>query len=162
MEIRPAKQSDIQGILEIINHEILHSTSIYDEEERSFTEQKLWFEGKQKADIPIFVAVEADKVLGFSTFGSFRTKIAYRFTVEHSVYIHKDGRGSGAGKALMLPLIESAKQMGLHNMIAGIDSRNEGSIRFHEKLGFVEAGRLHQVGFKFGQWLDLVFMELLL
>ena len=104
----------------------------------------------------------AQGVVGFGTFGEFRSWPCYRFTVEHSLHVRGDCRGRGIGRALIECLIEQARGMGKHAMIAGIDADNAVSIGLHERLGFRAAGHLHQVGFKFGRWLDLKFLERLL
>ena len=97
--------------------------------------------------------------MGFATFGDFRAWPGYRFTVEHSVHV-KDGlRGRGIGTALMHELIARGSRLGKHVMIAGVDADNAGSIRMHERLGFVQTGHLEEVGWKFGRWLDLVFLQ---
>ena len=101
-------------------------------------------------------------VVGYSTFGDFRHWPGYRRTVEHSVYVRADMRGRGVGAALVKPLFGFAADLGKHVMVAGIDAANPASIRLHERLGFERAGFLREVGTKFGCWLDLVFMQLLL
>ncbi|HLZ89488.1 MAG TPA: GNAT family N-acetyltransferase, partial [Puia sp.] len=111
---------------------------------------------------PVFVAEEEGRVVGFSSYGPFRAWPAYKYTIENSVYVSEEQRGKGIGKMLIRPLIESAKAKGYHAIIAGIDSMNDGSIRLHRSFGFVEVAHFKQVGYKFGRWLDLSFMELLL
>ena len=105
------------------------------------------------------VAADESGVLGFSTFGDFRTWPGYRFTVEHSVHVRSDTRGRGVGKKLVKALFPRAAALGKHVMIAGVDAANEASIRFHEQLGFVKSGHLREVGHKFDRWLDLVFLQ---
>jgi L-amino acid N-acyltransferase YncA len=162
IKIRPAVFSDIDTILEIINHEILHSTSIYDYEPRDFETQKLWFEEKQSQNLPVLVAETENAAIGFATYGSFRQKEAYKFTIEHSVYVAEEFIGKGVGKLLLAELIQLAKEQGYHTMIGAIDAENSGSITFHEKFGFKAVGTVREVGYKFDKWLDLVFMQLLL
>jgi phosphinothricin acetyltransferase len=101
-------------------------------------------------------------VLGYSSFGDWRAWDGFRHTVEHSVYVRSDRRGGGLGELLMRELIDRARRIGKHVMVAAIESENAGSIRLHERLGFVHAGRMPQVGTKFGEWLDLVWMQLIL
>lgn len=109
----------------------------------------------------MLVAVdESDDVLGYATFGDWRAWDGYRHTVEHSVYVRGDQRGEGLGKTLVVAIIEEARRLGKHVMVAGIESENVGSIRLHEKLGFVHVGQMPQVGAKFGRWLDLTFLQL--
>ena len=162
INIRPAIFSDLDTILEIINHEILHSTSIYDYEPRDFETQKLWFEEKQSNNLPILVAEFENAPIGFASFGSFRQKEACKFTIEHSVYVAQEFIGKGVGKLLVAELIKLAKAQGFHTMIGVIDIKNHGSIAFHEKFGFKVVGTIREVGYKFDHWLDLVFMQLIL
>jgi L-amino acid N-acyltransferase len=111
----------------------------------------------------VLVAEERGEVVGLAAFGWFRDVAkwsGYRFTVEHTVHVREDRWRSGVGEALMHALIEKARETGKHTMIAAIDSTNEVSIRFHQRLGFVEVGRLPEVGAKFGRWLDLVLLQL--
>ena len=162
MNIRKATEADLPDILEIINYNILHSTAIYDYKPRSLSDQQKWFAEKQKTGMPVIVAEANEIVTGFGTYGIFRPKEAYKFCVEHSVYVNNHFTGQGIGKQLLTDLIRLAKIQGMHTMIAGIDAENVDSIRFHEKFGFIEAGRLFQAGYKFNRWLDLVFMQMML
>jgi len=160
--IRPAVENDVAAILAIINHEILHSTALYDYDERSYEFQLNWFRQKRLEKMPILVVEQNGKLVGFGTYGIFRPKAAYKFSLEHSIYIHHEHRGEGIGKELLRELIALAKEEGYHTMIAGIDAANEGSIRFHESFGFVEVGHIKEVGYKFDSWLDLKFLQLML
>lgn len=162
MKIRIAKEKDVPAILEIINYEILHSTVVYDYKERNLTQQMQWFHKKAKDKMPILVVENENKVVGFATFGIFRPWAAYQFSIEHSIYIHKNARGMGIGKKLMVALIHIAKKRKFHTMIAGVDATNKGSYHFHKKLGFQEIGQFKQIGYKFEKWLDLIFMQLFL
>ncbi|WP_413998544.1 N-acetyltransferase family protein [Flavobacterium sp. W1B] len=162
IKIRPAVFSDLDTILEIVNHQILNSTSIYDYEPRDFETQKLWFEKKQDQNFPVIVAEYENAPIGYATYGTFREKTGYRFTVEHSVYVAEEFIGKGAGKFLLAELIQLAKKQGFHNMIGVIDSENQGSIDFHKRYGFEIAGTIKESGYKFDRWLDSVFMQLLL
>lgn len=162
MIFREAALLDVPGILEIVNHEILHSTVLYEYEPRTLEQQTDWLESKQKDGWPIFVAEHNEQIVGFGTYGPFRARAAYQKSVEHSAYVHKDFRGKTIGYQLMLNLIESAKQRGFHTMIAGIDSSNKGSVEFHRKFGFEIVGTFKEVGYKFDRWLDVTFMQLLL
>lgn len=162
IKIRTAIFSDLDTILEIINHQILNSTSIYDYEPHDFEEQKLWFEQKSEQNFPIIVAEYENIPIGYATYGSFREKIGYRYTVEHSVYIAEGFTGKGVGNLLLAELILLAKKQGLHNMIGVIDLENQGSIYFHKKHGFEIAGTIKESGYKFDRWLDSVYMQLIL
>ena len=151
------------AILEILNQAIVNSTALYDYQPRLPDSMKPWFEAKRKGTYPVIGAVnENDQLLGFASYGSFRAWPAYKYTVEHSVYIHHDHRGRGLGQALMKQIILRAIEQGYHVLIGGIDAANKPSIRLHEKLGFVCSGIIRQAGFKFGQWLDLAFYQLTL
>jgi L-amino acid N-acyltransferase len=159
---RIANEADMPVILSIVNYEIRHSTAIYDYDPRSLTDQLDWFRKKQQENLPVLVAELDGRVIGFATYGMFRPRIAYRFTVEHSIYIDREARGKGAGTRLMQQLIELARKAGYHVMIAGVDASNGGSYAFHQKFGFTEVARLREVGFKFDRWLDLILMQLFL
>ena len=112
--------------------------------------------------MPVIVAEIDNEVVGFGTFGIFRPWPAYQFSVEHSIYVHKNARSKGIGKSLLTELIVLAKNGGYHTMIAGVDGSNKGSFEFHKKFGFEEIGTFKEVGFKFAKWLDLRFLQLFL
>jgi len=160
--IRQATFEDIPAILEIVNHAILHTTSNYNYEVQSLEVQTKWFEDKTLKNFPVIVAVTENQVLGFGTYGTFREKIGYQFTVEHSIYVSDNFTGKGIGKLLLAALIELAKNQKLHVMVGAIDAENKASIAFHEKFGFEVTGNIREVAFKFERWLDLVLMQLLL
>ena len=162
VSLRPATPNDVPGILAIMNHNILHSTAVYDYDPKNVQEMEVWFQEKQEAGWPVIVADENGSVVGYATYGTFRYKQGYRFTVEHSVYVAESYAGKGIGKLLLSELITIAKASGYHTMIGGIDAQNTGSIAFHEKFGFKEAGTIKEAGFKFGRWLDVTFMQLML
>ena len=140
--IRDYQPKDLPEILDIINFNIINSTALYDYNIRSLDQQKLIFEDKINKEFPIIVAEIDDIVVGFGYYSEFRFREAYKFTVEHSVYIHNDYHGKGIGKLLLEKLIELATNQKLHTMIGVIDSENESSIKFHEQFGF-EIGRAH-------------------
>ena len=162
MPVRPATRSDLPGILAIYNDVITTSTAVYADVPVTMASRVEWYEGRQKADYPVLVAAEGNEILGFSSFGDFRAFPGYRFTVEHSVHIAAAARGRGLGSALVRALLPLAREAGKHVILGGIDADNAGSIRFHEKLGFAKVAHMPQVGFKFGRWLDLVFMQQIL
>lgn len=162
IKIRPATVADLPKILEIVNHAILNTTAIYDYDSRNLEQQRTWFDEKQSSQFPIIVAEYNKEVMGFGTFGPFRIKIGYRFTVEHSVYVSEKYVGKGIGKLILQRLIELAKENKFHTMIGVIDASNSGSIEFHKKFGFIETGLLKEVGYKFDKWLDVCLMQLLL
>ena len=162
IKIRAANKADMFSVLEIVNHEILHSTAIWDYDTRTLAQQQAIFEEKKAHGFPFLVAVKNETIVGFGTYDTFRSKIGYRFTVEHSVYVHKDFHGNGIGTLLLKELIIIAKEQKLHTMIGVIDSENLGSLAFHKKLGFETVGHIKQTGFKFNRWLDSIFVQILL
>ena len=160
MLVRPATRTDLPGILEIYNDAVLHTTATYDYEPRTLEHRTAWFEERQQDNYPIFVATNhAGRVVGWSALNPYHARMGYRFTTENSVYVAADARGKGIGKLLLAPLIEGARARGLHAIIAAIDADNEPSIRLHASFGFEKVGHFRQTGFKFGRWLDLVYME---
>ena len=161
IKIRPYKTEDTQYILDIINHNIIHSTSLYDYNIRSYNQQKKNLEEKLNKKFPVIVA-EIDRiVVAFGMYSEFRFREAYQFTVEHSVYINENFQGIGIGKQLLQELIDLAKKQKIHTMIGVIDSENQGSVAFHEKFGFKTVGIIKESGYKFDRWLDSVLMQLL-
>jgi len=158
--IRETRPGDLPAILEIMNESIRNSTAIYEEEPRNLTYVQQWLETQKNCGMPVFSCLHNESTVGYGTYGQFRPKYGYRFSVEHSIYVEEFHRRAGIGQLLLTALIQRAKADGLHRMIAGIDAENHGSIRFHEKNGFVNVGHLHEVGFKFGRYLDLVFLQL--
>lgn len=163
IRIRPARRSDCPEILEIYNDAVLTTTASYDYEPRSLEHRQAWFDDHQKTRLPIFVAVNSrDRIVGWSALNRYHDRKGYRFTTENSIYIAAEYRGQGIGKLLLEPLISSAKKLGLRAIIAVIDGENGASIRLHERFAFEHVGRFKKVGYKFGRWLDVVYMELLL
>jgi phosphinothricin acetyltransferase len=163
MRIRPATRNDVPAILDIYNEAVLTTTASYDYEPRSLQHRIQWYEEHERIGFPIFVAEEdSGTIVGWSSLSRFHDRKGYQFTCENSIYVAANARGRGIGKLLLEPLIESAKGIGLHAIIAEIDASNEASIRLHARVGFFEVGRFRRVGFKFGRWLDVVYMELLL
>ena len=150
-------------ILAIFNEAILNSTALYDYKPRTLEMMSSWFETKRKGNYPVIGAVnEAGELMGFGSYGTFRAWPAYKYSVEHSLYVDVRWRRQGIAKALLQELIASARVQNYHALIGGIDSHNSASIQLHKSFGFEHAGTLRQVGFKFGRWLDLDFYQLLL
>lgn len=162
MHIRDAHSTDAAGIAAIYNDAVLNTTAIWNDVTVDEADRAEWIAVRQGSGFPVFVAVDGDQVVGYATYGPFRPHDGFRHTVEHSVYVRGDQRGSGIGRQLMTRLIDAARENGVHVLVAAIESGNTGSLRLHEKLGFVETGRMPEVGTKFGRWLDLVLLQLML
>lgn len=163
MHIRDVTDADLAGIREIYNDAVLNTTAIWNEKTVDLANRRAWLAERNAQGYPVLVAVdEQDQVLGYASFGDWRTWDGYRHTVEHSVYVKNDHIGAGIGKALMRALIDRARALGKHVMVAGIESENRASIHMHQQLGFVHVGQLREVGTKFGRWLDLTFMQLII
>ncbi|WP_224962175.1 GNAT family N-acetyltransferase [Geomonas subterranea] len=161
--VRCSFERHADAILEIFNEAILHSTALYDYNARTRQSMVDWFEAKRTGGFPVIGIEDGDGVLlAFGSYGTFRVFPAFKYTVEHSVYVHKDHRGRGLGRTVIKELIAAARENDVHAMIGGIDATNAKSIALHEQLGFKHVGTLPQVGFKFGRWLDLTFYQLLL
>lgn len=150
-------------ILAIFNDAIANSTALYDYKPRTMATMEAWFDAKAKGGWPVLGAFAEDGTLaGFASFGPFRNWPAYKYSVEHSVYVHPARRGHGLGRSLLSATIEAARLRDFHMMIGGIDSGNTVSIRLHRSLGFTHCASIKHAGFKFGRWLDLEFYQLIL
>ncbi|TEB06088.1 N-acyltransferase YncA [Pelotomaculum schinkii] len=158
--IRQAVEKDLCEIMEIYNDAILNTTAVYTYKVQTIEERKLWFQKKNEDNFPVIVFEEDNTVMGFATFGPFRAWPAYKYTIEHSVYVHRDYRKRGIGTALVKQIIKLANEREYATLVAGIDAFNEKSIVMHEKMGFQYSGAIKRAGFKFGKWLDLVFYQL--
>ena len=161
IHVRDATENDLPAILAIYNEVIVNTTAVYDYEPHTLDMRTAWFNTKKEQGFPVFVAAENGKILGLSSIGPFRTWAAYKYSVENSVYVASEARGKGIGKLLMPPIIEAAKQMGMHSIIAGIDAGNDASMQLHRHFGFEEVAHFKQVGWKFERWLDLKFLQLI-
>jgi len=163
MKVIQCTKDHAQPILEILNDAIINSTALYDYQPRTMQSMDGWFDTKIKNNFPVIGIInDQQEFMGFGSYGTFRAWPAYHYTVEHSLYIHKRYRGKGLGKILLKEIIENAVKQDYHCLIAGIDSTNKVSIKLHETFGFEFSGRIKQVGYKFKQWLDLDFYQLLL
>lgn len=163
MEIRDAGPQDAEAIAAIYNDAVAHTTAVWNDRQVDAENRRAWMSERQRAGYPVLVATNDDgAVLGYASFGDWRAFDGYRHTVEHSVYVRADQRGAGLGRALMLALIARARALGKHVMVAAIEAGNTGSIRLHETLGFEQVGLMREVGTKFGTWLDLAFLQLVL
>jgi len=157
--IDDAAAADFEQVVAIYNEVIRNTTAVYTEQEYDPVQGKAWFDAKLSSGFPFIVARDDRGVAGFAAFGAFRAWPCYRHSVEHSVHVRADRRGQGLGRALVLDLRSRAAALGMHVMIAGIDADNVPSIRLHESLGFERVAHFREVGFKFGRWLDLEFLQ---
>jgi L-amino acid N-acyltransferase len=148
------------AILDIFNDAILTSTALYDYKARTIESMAPWFATKTLNNFPV-IGLESDsgELMGFASYGTFRAFPAFKYTVEHSIYIHKNFRGKGLGALLLERLIAEAAGHNVHVMVGGIDAGNATSIALHEKFGFSHSGTIKEAGFKFGRWLDLAFYQ---
>lgn len=158
--IRPMEEKDLPEVLAIYNDIILTSTAVYMNEPQTLQEKKQWYIEHNQAGYPLLVYEEEGEVAGFATYSQFRPYPGFKYTMEHSVYIHKAHYQKGIATKLMRELIRIAEAQGVKTLVAGIDALNMGSIKAHEKLGFEHVGTIKNAGSKFGQWLDLVFYQL--
>lgn len=160
--IHAAMRGDCPAILSIYNEAVRTTTASYDIEPRSLEHRLAWFDDHQKNEYPILVAERAGEVIGWSSLSRFHDRFGYRFTAENSIYVAAAHRGSGVGALLLAPLVDAARARGLHTILAVIDASNEASVRLHARFGFQKVGLFREVGHKFGRWLDVLYMQLLL
>lgn len=159
LKIGDATEADLPGLAAIYNEVVATCTAIYSSEPVTLANRREWWRTRVAQGYAVLVAADASGVTGFATFGDFRAWPGYRFTVEHTVHVRADCRGQGVGTQLLKALLPRAVACHKHIMIAGVDAANCASIRFHERLGFTQAGHLREVGYKFDRWLDLVFLQ---
>jgi|SRR5579859_1547753 len=159
--IRPATESDLVVINDIYNHYVLHSTCTYQEEPELLDARQQWF-SRHSDKHPVIVAEAGGQMVGWGSLSAYHPRSAYRRTVENSVYVHHQHHRRGIGSRLLQELIVDARRLGHHAIIAGIDADQPASVALHAKFHFEKVGHLKQVGFKFGRWLDVVYMELVL
>ena len=163
MQIKSCTEKQLPEILDIFNEAILNSTALYDYKIRTMETMNAWYDDKLAHNYPVIGAFDGDGVLlGFATYSMFRVRPAYKYTVEHSVYVRHEKRGKGIGKMLLKEIIKKAEEQNFHVMVGVIDATNEVSIKLHEKEGFVHTGTMKEVGYKFGKWLDAAFYQLTL
>ena len=160
--IRPAGETDLADILRIYNQAIEKTTAVFEYRPHTIEMRREWFRAKQAASLPVLVAAESGAVQGFASYGPFRAWAAYKYSVELSVYVDETARGRGIGSALVQSVLTNARDRDLHVVMAGITSDNAVSLRLHEKLGFTEVAHIREVGYKFGRWLDLKFLQIVL
>lgn len=162
-QLKDCTEKQLPEILAIFNEAILNSTALYDYKPRTLDMMYSWYADKQKGNYPVIGAFDQEgTLLGFMSYGVFRVRPAYKYTIEHSVYVRSDMRRKGIGKVLLKEIIKKAEEQNYHVLIGGIDASNSASIQLHEKEGFVSCGLIKQAGYKFGKWLDLAFYQLIL
>ena len=160
--VRNAIDNDLPAMLEIYNEIILNTMAVWHEEPHTLEMREQWFSLKKEQGFPVLIAESQGVLIGFCTIAPFRPWSGFRFTVENSVYVRAESRGQGVAKLLLPPLIAAAKELNIHAMVAGIEASNATSIAVHEKFGFIEVAHFKEVGYKFGNWMDLKFLELIL
>jgi L-amino acid N-acyltransferase YncA len=159
--IRPATESDLAAINDIYNHYVLHSACTYQEKPERLRDRREWFRHHGEKH-PVIVAQAGREIVGWGSLSPFHERSSYRYTVENSVYVHHQYLRRGIGSILLPHLIARARRAGHHAIIAAIDGEQKGSVALHARFDFKKTGHFKQVGFKFGRWLDVVYMELIL
>jgi L-amino acid N-acyltransferase len=161
IQCEPSRHAE--AIRAIFNEAIVGSTALYDYKPRTIEMMSAWFDAKAKGKFPV-IGIENNfgELMGFGSYGTFRAWPAYKYSVEHSVYVDARFRGQGLGKRLLQEVIAAAEGQGYHILVGVIDASNSVSIHLHERLGFSHCGTIRQAGFKFGRWLDVSFYQLIL
>jgi phosphinothricin acetyltransferase len=159
MMIRPLQHADIEAVTEIYNEILTHSTAIFRDTPATPQERAEWWKAQCAKGYPVMVAETEGRVLGFASFGDFRSWPGYRFTVEATIHLCPDARRRGIGTVLLKELISHARRLGKHMLIAGVDADNTASLGFLAKMGFEETAHMREVGYKFGRYLDLIFLQ---
>jgi phosphinothricin acetyltransferase len=161
LSIRAAGEGDLPAINAIYNHYVTSATCTWQYEPTPAAERRVWLAARGP-EHPVTVAMLDGEVVGFGSLGPYRPREGYRFTVENTVYVHPERQRRGIGGALLADLIERARALGHRSIIAGVSSDQPASLALHRAHGFVEVARLREVGFKFGLWLDLIFLQRML
>lgn len=161
LAVRRATAADLPAINDIYNYYVLHSTATYQIEPERLEDRERWFtsHGPQH---PVIVAEAGVEVVGWGSLSHYNRRAAYARTVENSVYVRHDLRRRGVGSALLAELIRLARQLGHHTIIAGIDADQAASFALHKRFGFTKVGHMKELGHKFGRWLDVMYMQLIL
>jgi len=160
LTVRAAHTDDVAAMAAIYNDVVATSTAIYTSRPSTLPERRDWLNARVGAGFPVLAAEQGGELVGYASFAEFRGAWpGYLHSVEHSVYVRADRRQQGVGSALVRALFPLAAAMDKHVMIGGVDAANEGSLRMHERLGFARVAHFHEVGRKFGRWLDLVFVQ---
>ncbi|HMD56862.1 MAG TPA: GNAT family N-acetyltransferase [Solirubrobacteraceae bacterium] len=162
LRIVDADASDLPAMVAIYNEVLASSSAIFSDQPVTAAEMSARLDARRASGLPTIVAREAERVVGYASYGEFRPWPGYRSTVEHSVYVVAERRRGGVGRMLMVDLIRRARRAGLHAMIGAIDAENTPSLILHEGLGFRRVGLLPEVARKFDRWLDLALLQLML
>lgn len=160
-EIREVRDADLPDIREIYNYYVTNSVVTFDEKKWTFAQWRDKLDHLQRLKLPFIVAESpTGQVLGYALVQPMSSKSAYRYSVENSIYLGQAATGKGLGRALLVALIAACEEAGLRQMVAIISDKGaEASVALHEKLGFVEVGRMGRVGFKFGRWLGTISLQ---
>ena len=158
--IRNANENDAEAIARIYNHYILNTVITFEEETVSNQEIASRIKEIKSASLPYLVVEQNGKVFGFAYAGKWKSRSAYRFAVESSVYLDPGLVGEGFGSQLYVSLLDQLREMGVHTVIGGVALPNPASVRLHKKLGFTKVAEFHEVGFKFGKWIDVGYWQL--
>ncbi len=159
--VRDATLADLPAIVDVLNVAV-DTTTVYSERAYTLENRQSWLEARSERGFPVLVADREGAFAGFGTYGDFRDSVAlpgYRTTVEHSVYVAGGHEGGGVGRIIVEALVDRAREASVHVMVGAIDAENKASIRFHERLGFVEVGRMPEIATKWDRWLTLVLMQ---
>jgi L-amino acid N-acyltransferase YncA len=157
--IRLARSADLASINDIYNHYVSRSTCTYQEEPEPIASRQAWFE-RHGPPHPVTVAELEGVMVGWGSLSAYHARSAYRFTVENSVYVHHQHQRRGIGGAILADLVARARAIGHRTIVAGIDASQDGSVALHARHGFIKAGELKEVGYKFDRWLDVIYMQL--
>lgn len=162
LTIRPFREADADAIAAIYSHHVLTGTATFEEVPPDASEMRARLTSLAENSFPVLVAcTSSDAVVGYAYAGPYKTRSAYRFTVEDSIYIHRDYLRKGVGRLLLSSLIQECRARKYKQVLAVIgDSDNQGSIGLHRSCGFASVGIARDLGFKFGRWLDVVYMQL--
>jgi L-amino acid N-acyltransferase len=160
--LRLATEADLSAINDIYNYYVLRSTCTYQLEPETLEARRAWFRAHLPEKYAITVAELDGQIAGWGSLSKFRDRAAYDPTVEASVYIHHELHRRGLGRLILVDLIERARAAGFHSLIGGASAEQTASIKLQESLGFTHIAHFKQVGYKFGQWLDVVFLQLML
>ncbi len=160
--LRLATAGDLEAINDIYNHYVLRSTCTYQEEPETIVARQQWFDLHRPEQHPIIVTVLNGNIVGWGSLSPYHSRCAYRYTAEISVYVHYEFHRRGIGSAILDDLIARARDIGFHAIIAVIDGDQKASVTMHARFAFTEVGHFQQVGFKFGRWLDVIYLERIL